>query len=200
MVKLLHIKLFLLLYFLFVQLAYTQSVSVFKKAETENFSSQSSAKLTQQLAVKETELDKKETIQNQSCQTNLLTQNDNGNQSNEGVQINKTDKNFLFNYNQMPYAVQLKIDENKADGKGEFNGIVKGYAVEIKSCINSDVTKSKLAFLKDQKGFIGFDFVSSGIIKINVIPDFDSVVLKEIMLSAGVDFNFLNEYFLIDNN
>ena len=113
----------------------------------------------------------------------------------ESTVSNQTLEDIPFNYSQMPNDVQLKIDENKAAGKSSLDNIEKGFTVEIKKCVSNDVTKKELAFLNTQSGFIRVEFVKEGLVRIIVMPTLDSVVLKEKMISGGISFNFLNEFF-----
>lgn len=138
--------------------------------------------------------------------TNRSSPDNSANKRNEEIQLSISKEandiqleTIPFDYNQMPHDVQAKIDKNKAAGRNGLDGIAKGYTVEIKSCINSELASSNLAYLKSQNDFIRIEFVSTGIIRIIVTPEFDSVVMKEIMKSAGMDFNFLHEIFLIVN-
>lgn len=117
-------------------------------------------------------------------------------QSNNVVHVSET---IQFDINQMSSDVQSKINNNKSAGKNLMDGIAKGFTVEIKSCINSDETKKILSFLENENGIIKSEFVSKGIIKIIVEPAFDSVVLKEKMLEAGINFNFQNEFYIVIN-
>lgn len=104
-------------------------------------------------------------------------------------------ENIPFDYSQMPTDVQLKIDANKVAGKSSLDNIEKVFTVEIKSCTSADVTKNALSFLNTQTGFIRVEFVKEGLVRIIVMPKLDSVVLKEKIISGGISFNFLNEFF-----
>lgn len=126
------------------------------------------------------------------------------NKSEKNISSNNSEKKNLsietirWDYNHMPIEVQSKINENKLSEKKLLDGIVKGFLIEIKSCNSSETTNDNLSFLKGQNGIIREEFVSNGIVKIIVEPDFDSVDLKEKMLGAGIDFNFLNEFYLVN--
>lgn len=200
MVKFLHQCLFLILFFNLSVPAYSQSGSNHQVNEFKNPSPENAVRLKKQSANSENVIDSKKVDSNQSVSKDSSEHKYKDLQlSIDSTQTNKLLETIPFDYNQMPQDVQIKIDQNKAAGKSALDGIAKAYTVEIKSCSNSESTKNNLAFLNKQNGFIRVVFVSSGIIKIIVQPDFDSVDLKNSMISAGVEFNFLNEYFLINN-
>lgn len=106
-------------------------------------------------------------------------------------------ESIQFDYSQMPFDVQNKIDLNKATEKNLLDGIAKAFTVEINSCNTAESVKNTLSFLGDDNRFINSEFVSSGVVRINVVNSFDSVALKELMLEAGISFNFLNEYYFV---
>ena len=114
------------------------------------------------------------------------------------IEGNKKKEVGLFDYNQMPFDVQKKIDFNKATGKNLLDGIAKAFTVEIKSYTNAVSAKTGLSFLERDSRFLNTEFVSTGIVRVNVINSFDSVELKESMLGAGISFNFLNEFYFIN--
>lgn len=114
------------------------------------------------------------------------------------IKDNKKTEVGLFDYSQMPFDVQKKIDFNKATGKNLLDGIAKAFTVEIKSCANAVSAKIELGFLEKDSRFISAEFVSPGIVRLNVINSFDSVQLKELMLEAGISFNFLNEFYFVN--
>ena len=113
----------------------------------------------------------------------------------ESTTSNQPLENIPFDYSQMPKDVQLKIDDNKADGKSSLDNIEKVFMVEIKSCVSIDASNNELQFLNTQSGFIRVEFVKDGLVKIIVMPSLDSVVLKENLITGGISFNFLNEFF-----
>ena len=136
-----------------------------------------------------------------SIQSNSVISNNEISSSNNAsiflIEGNKEKEVGLFDYNQMPFDVQKKIDLNKATRKILLDGIAKAFTVEIKSCTNSVSTKTILGFLNKDIRFLNTEFVSPGIVRLNVINSFDSVELKELMLGAGISFNFLNEFYFI---
>ena len=109
----------------------------------------------------------------------------------------KTMETIRIDYNNMPAVVQLKVNNNKAAGKNLLEGIAKVFSVEIKTCITDADHKKILSFLKAKKGFINSQFVSEGLVRIIVEPTFDSVDLKDALLTEGIRFNFLNRSYLL---
>jgi len=105
----------------------------------------------------------------------------------------------LVDYNQMPFEVQSKMDANKANGKPVLEGVLKGYHVVIISCISENEMNRVLDFLSEVNGFINCEFVSNGLIKINVQCNLDTDPLEEIMIKKGIVFNFLDEFYFVKN-
>lgn len=90
-----------------------------------------------------------------------------------------------------------KMNYNKSHQRPLSEGILKSYKIEIKSCTSGDNTKKTFAYLNNTKGFVKADFLSTGLVNLIVIPEFNSVDLKDKMLSKGLIFNFISEtYFL----
>ncbi len=102
-------------------------------------------------------------------------------------------------YKNMPATVQSRINSNKSQGKYLLDGIDKVFLVEIKSCLTDADRKKTLAFLKNNKGYINSQLVSAGLVKIIVLPEFDSSDLKDAMSAQGIHFNFLNRSYLLKN-
>ena len=102
-----------------------------------------------------------------------------------------------IDFNKLPIDVQQKINSNKLSGKNLLDGIAKAFTVEVKVCNTIEDEKKMFSFLTTKNGFINSEFIAKGLVRIIVEPTFDSVELKELMLSAAIDFNFLNEYYLI---
>ena len=105
----------------------------------------------------------------------------------------------LLDYNQMPFEVQSKMAANKANGKTVLEGVFKGYHVEIKSCTSENEMNRILDFLTEVNGFVNCEFVSNGLIKINVQCNLDTDPLEEIMIKKGIVFNFLDEFYFVKN-
>jgi hypothetical protein len=132
--------------------------------------------------------------------TNKLSENkieENNSQENTESK-NSTIETVQWDYDLMPLNVQLKINENKKSGKNLLDEIAKGFEVEIKSCIDSQSTNKNLFLLTQQNGVLRVEYVSTGHVKIIVHSDFDSVTLKEMMLSQKLDFNFLSEFYFVN--
>ena len=121
----------------------------------------------------------------------------------QAIEINKNIlpeiNSVLADYYQMPFEVQSKMDVNKANGKPVLEGVLKGYHVEIKSCISENEMNRILDFLSEVNGFVNCEFVSNGLIKINVQCNLDTDPLEEIMIRKGIIFNFLDEFYFIKN-
>ncbi|MCY7360763.1 MAG: hypothetical protein LH629_01640 [Ignavibacteria bacterium] len=107
-------------------------------------------------------------------------------------------ENVLFDYNRMPNDVQKKIDANKASGKPLLEGIEKGFRVEIKSCDTESKSKDILSFLIEDKSAVGFDLISPGVLNIYVSPSIDIDQFDDKMVSNGVEYKFLYEYFFLN--
>jgi len=105
----------------------------------------------------------------------------------------------LVDYNQMPFEVQSKMDANKSNGKPVLEGVLKGYHVVIKSCISENEMNRILDFLSEVNGFVNCEFVSNGLIKINVQCNLDTDPMEEIMIKKGIVFNFLDEFYFVKN-
>jgi len=115
----------------------------------------------------------------------------------EAKNVSKASEMIRIDYNNMPADVQLKINDNKAQGKYLLTGIAKSFMVEIKSCLTDADQKKTLLFLKSKKGFINSQLVSTGLVKIIVEPTFDSEELKDAMSAEGIHYNFLNRSYLL---
>jgi hypothetical protein len=111
----------------------------------------------------------------------------------------KASETVRIDYKNMPQEVQAKIDKNKAQGRYLLEGINKVFLVEIRSCITDADQKKLLSFLKNKKGFIQSQFVSSGMIKIFVEPYYESTELKDVMSAEGIQFNFINRLYTLKN-
>lgn len=105
----------------------------------------------------------------------------------------------FVDFSQMPFEVQSKMNANKSNGKQVLEGVLKGYHVVIKSCISENEMNRILDFLSEVNGFISCEFVSNGLIKINVQCNLDTDPLEEIMIKKGIVFNFLDEFYFIKN-
>jgi hypothetical protein len=104
----------------------------------------------------------------------------------------------LVTYNLMPQEVQLKMDANKAGGKSDLEGILKGYTINISACTTVASMESMLDFLNGTPDFIRSEFVSAGTIHAVVEPSYNSVTLKEALVAKGIAFSFVNEYFFVN--
>lgn len=103
-----------------------------------------------------------------------------------------------YDYNQLAAYVQQRLDENKTAGRDLFNGVVKGFTVNIPVCTNAFEAASLLSFLSAQAFYVRSEFVSPGTVRILVQPSFDSVQLKDAMRAQGIDFNFINEFYALN--
>ncbi len=190
---------FLFLFILSNLLVNAQNLKDSKQVENKPSVPQSSIGIKQQSASSVEVNDFKNMEANHSSPINSDMGNGVSNLPNYLNQKNQLLENILFDYNQMPMEVQKKIDLNKATGKNLLDGIAKAFTVEIKSCTNSVSAKTELVFLEKDSRFLNTEFVSAGIVRLNVINSFDSVELKELMLGAGISFNFLNEFYFVKN-
>lgn len=155
------------------------------------FKSQAPRDLTVQNPNLQQESDNSKTIN----QTSTLSQpNSTVNNSDDNA---KTFTALNIDFDKLPADVQQKINANKLSGKNLLDGIAKAFTVEVKTCNTIEDEQKALSFLTTKKGFINSEFVSSGFVRIIVEPTFDSVELKDLMLNAAIDFNFLNEYYLV---
>lgn len=123
-----------------------------------------------------------------------------GDENNNTVSNTQTESRPLpvFNYSDLPSDVQQRLNENKNSDRYLFDGVVKGYTVNIPASTNPFESEKLLSFLSTQHGFIKSEFVSPGTVRLLVQPDFDSVQLKELLKAQSLDFNFVNEFFTLD--
>ena len=104
---------------------------------------------------------------------------------------------FHFENDRLSKEVDARINFNKLNGKLLSEGIYKSYKVSIESCKNLVDVKNKLSFLNNISGFIKYEFISDGVVRLIVAPEFKSTDLKDRLLSQKIKFNFLEEvYFL----
>lgn len=195
MIRILQLK-FLILFFLFSsQIILAQGVVYPENPKKENAvpASNSGFKTQSYLSVRT----EKESPSPLRADTVSINNEVNSNKISVNLDNNIDNEAVSFDYTQIPIDVQKKIDFNKATGKNLLDGIAKAFTVEIKSCTNSVSTKTILGFLNKDIRFLNTEFVSPGIVRLNVINSFDSVELKELMLGAGISFNFLNEFYFI---
>ena len=108
-----------------------------------------------------------------------------------------TESIVATDYARMPADVQLKLNNNKAQGKDLLDGISKGFTVQINACRTDAAREKILSFLKTKKGFTSSEFVSPGLVKIIVDPSFDSGDLKDSMDAERIVFNFINRFYLL---
>lgn len=122
-------------------------------------------------------------------------------QSTPGKDVNtqKASEIIRIDYANMPATVQARINANKASGKFLLEGVAKAFTVEIKNCMTETDQLKTLSFLRQRKDFIRSELISAGVVKITVEPAFDSIELKEAMLSQGISFNFLYRVYLLKN-
>lgn len=104
---------------------------------------------------------------------------------------------FHFENDRLSKEVEARINFNKLNGKLLSEGIYKSYKVSIESCKNLEDVKNKLSFLNNVSGFIKYEFISEGVVRLIVAPEFISTDLKEKLLLQKIKFDFLEEvYFL----
>jgi hypothetical protein len=105
--------------------------------------------------------------------------------------------NFHFENERHTPEVASKMNFNKTHQRPLSEGILKSYKVQISSCNSEANTKKIFSFLNNTEGFVKVDFISSGLVNLLVVPEYNSVDLKDMMLSRGMTFNFISEtYFL----
>ena len=135
----------------------------------------------------------------------ILSQSPNSKITESVSVINQTTNNNNPHYNQSFHfendrfskEVEARINFNKLHGKPLSEGIYKSYKVSIESCKNLVDVKNKLSFLNNISGFIKYEFISDGVVRLIVAPEFKSTDLKDRLLSQKIKFNFLEEvYFL----
>jgi hypothetical protein len=163
-------------------------------AQTVNEGKNSSAETksaTSNVGIKQT------TNQNGNSEQVSITPTVNSTSDQTSISAGQSQNNFSFDFSSMPPDVQKKVSENKTAGKNLFEGIEKVFTVEIKGCVSQNSTDINLNFLNNEMGFVRYEFLSEGKVKLIVLYDYDSVILKEKLLSAGLNFNFLNEYYLL---
>jgi hypothetical protein len=106
-------------------------------------------------------------------------------------------QSFHFENDRLSKEIVAQINFNKLHGKSLSEGIYKSYKVSIELCRNLEDVKNKLSFLNNVSGFIKYEFISDGLVRLNVAPEFISTDLKERLLLQKIEFNFLEEvYFL----
>lgn len=103
-----------------------------------------------------------------------------------------------FDFNQLPPELQQKVNSNKANGQPLLEGIVKAYRVELKNCKNESECKKTLAFLNEERDFVSMDYREGSYVDLRVGASMKSEELKSLLLSRGLDFNFINEYYLLE--
>lgn len=196
MIRILRVKLIFILFLLYSQIILAQVVVNSENSGKENaVPSANSGFKTQTYLSDRTEKESYNPVLSDS-----VSSNNEVNPNKTPVNLNKNNlslEEVSFDYTQMPIDVQKKIDLNKATGKSLLDGITKAFRVEIKSCTDSTSSKTALFFLEKDSRFISAQFLSSGIVQLNVINSFSSVALKEIMLEEGISFNFLNEFYFV---
>ena len=195
MIRILQLK-FLILFFLFSsQIILAQGVVYPENPKKENAvpASNSGFKTQSYLSVRT----EKESPSPLRADTVSINNEVNSNKISVNLDNNIDNEAVSFDYTQIPIDVQKKIDFNKATGKKLLDGIAKAFTVEIKSCTSTVSAKTELIFLEKDSRFISTEFVSPGIVRLNVINSFDSVELKELMLGARIGFNFLNEFYFV---
>lgn len=105
--------------------------------------------------------------------------------------------NFHFENERLTAAVSNKVNFNKTHQRPLSEGILKSFKVSIKACNTVENTKNIFSFLYNTNGFVKADFLSAGLVNLIVIPEYNSVDLKDKMLSKQLNFNFISEsYFL----
>ena len=105
--------------------------------------------------------------------------------------------NFHFENERLTVEVSNRVAFNKAHQRPLSEGILKSYKVSIKACNTEESTKKTFSFLYNTSGFVKVDFLSEGVVNLIVIPEYNSVDLKDKMLSKQLNFNFISEtYFL----
>ena len=102
-----------------------------------------------------------------------------------------------ISYEHMPPAVHLKMNANKASGHHVLHGIIKSYTAHVDACADEEATHDLLGFLNNINDLVGYRFVSKGVVKILVAPDFSSEELKETLHAHRVVFDLTDEQFLI---
>lgn len=106
-------------------------------------------------------------------------------------------QSFHFENDRLSKEVDTRINFNKTHGKPLSEGIYKSYSVSIEECKNLEDAKNKLSILNNVPGFIKYEFISDGLVRLIVVPEIISTDLKEKLLSERIKFNFLEEvYFL----
>ena len=114
-----------------------------------------------------------------------------------GIEKASKINNFHFENEHLSAEVLNRLNFNKAHQKPLSDGILKSYKVAVKTCTNEEITNKTFTFLNNTNGFVKADFISSGMVNIIVIPETNSIEIKEKLLSQGLQFNFTSEtYFL----
>jgi hypothetical protein len=103
-----------------------------------------------------------------------------------------------FNFDQLPTELQQKVNSNKGNGRPSLEGIVKAYRVELKNCENESDCKKALAFLNEERDFVSMAYREGSYVDLRVGASMKSEELKSLLLIRGLDFNFINEYYLLE--
>lgn len=112
-------------------------------------------------------------------------------------QVQTSVSNFHFENERLTTEVSNKVNFNKKHQKPLSEGILKSFKVSIMACNTVENTKKIFSFLYNSSGFVKVDFLSAGLVNLIVIPEYNSVYLKDKMLSKQLNFNFISEsYFL----
>lgn len=102
-----------------------------------------------------------------------------------------------LDYDQFPAELKQKVNSNKANGLPLLEGINKVYRVEIKQCTDESECNKKLEFMLREHDFISLSFREITLVDLRVSPSMKSEDLKSLLLSGGLTFNFIQEFYTL---
>lgn len=188
---------FLIIFFFFTTLANAQTTDNSNSSKQENVIPVKQKIKTEETTVKGDGF--KRPVKNNTIRKKNNTTSS-GESTKEKTVATNTSTQPPVNFSQLPPDVQTQISKNKLSGKKLLDGVAKTFTVKISECTNVIETNKILSFLKTEKGVFGVKFISSGLVKIEVDPEFDSVTLKDLMKGKGVNFVFLDKYYCLQTS
>lgn len=102
-----------------------------------------------------------------------------------------------LDYDQLPSELKQKVNSNKANGLPLLEGINKVYRVEIKQCTDESECNKKLEFMLREHDFISLSFREINLVDLRVSPSMKSEELKSLLLSEGLTFNIIQEFYTL---
>ena len=90
-------------------------------------------------------------------------------------------------YTSASAEVKAKIDENKMEGKDILSGINRILTLDLESCGNAEKAKETLLVLEDLAEYKSIRFVSPGIIEVKVSSKADYTLVRDFLISKGIN-------------